>query len=76
MHEGSLPRTTGIPSLITGAWEDYITSLNKPVEKPKVIKVMKGGKGKFICFHFSLLVTLTLLQEKPTQKQLKEKNMN
>ena len=29
-----------------GAWEDYIESMNKPVEKNKVIKVVKGGKGK------------------------------
>lgn len=36
-----MPRTTGIPSLIVGFWEDYIQQINKPVEKNKMMK----GRG-------------------------------
>jgi hypothetical protein len=46
VYNGQLPKSTGIPSLIKGAWEDYIVNLNKPVEKNKVIKVVKGGRGE------------------------------
>jgi hypothetical protein len=46
VNRGELPRVTGIASLIKGAWEEYIVNINKPVEKNKVIKVMKGGKGE------------------------------
>ncbi|GAM18856.1 hypothetical protein SAMD00019534_020310 [Acytostelium subglobosum LB1] len=46
VHRGELPASTGIPSLIKGAWEDYIVSVNKPVEKNIPTKVSKKGKGE------------------------------
>jgi len=43
VRSGAVPSSTGLPSLITGAWEDYIIAVNRKPEKniPKKI----GGKG-------------------------------
>ncbi|EFA83364.1 hypothetical protein PPL_04157 [Heterostelium album PN500] len=46
VHRGELPSSTGIASLIKGAWEDFIVSVNKPVEKNIPTKVSKKGKGE------------------------------
>eukprot|EP01133_Synstelium_polycarpum_P013307 gene13307-15642_t len=46
VHRGEMPSSTGIASLIKGAWEDYIEAINKPVEKNVPIKVSKSGKGE------------------------------
>ncbi|EGG16391.1 hypothetical protein DFA_09423 [Cavenderia fasciculata] len=46
VKSGSLPSSTGIPSLITGAWEEHFEAVNKPVEKNVPISKSKKGKGE------------------------------
>jgi len=43
VKSGEVPASTGIPSLITGAWEDYIVAVNKKPEKPVPRKVGGGA---------------------------------
>jgi len=43
VSSGAVPSSTGLPSLITGAWEDFIIAVNKKPEKPQPKKI--GGKG-------------------------------